>query len=123
MRSAQLVALLIIIAFQTFGVGVLTGGWIFQFLNTGSEDFVSAVALLLVAIAAVGWLVATTVGVMKKNRWAFSSAVVAEILASILGLNAIPENPLVGWILLGPAIVALVILLSRGLGKEISQND
>lgn len=102
---------------------MLTGGWIFQFLNTGSEDFVSAVALLLVAIAAVGWLVATTVGVMKKNRWAFSSAVVAEILASILGLNAIPENPLVGWILLGPAIVALVILLSRGLGKEISQND
>lgn len=123
MRSAQLVALLVIISLQTLGVAVLTGLWIYEFFTQGSEDLVSAISLLLVMVAAVGWLTATASGVYQKKRWAFSSSVVAEILTVILGLALIPGDLVLGWVLLGPAIVALVILLSRNLGKQISQES
>ncbi len=123
MRSAQLVALLAIITIQTLGVAVLTGLWVYEFLTLGSEDLVSAISLLLVMVAAVGWLAATASGVYQKKRWAFSSAVVAEILTVILGLALIPGDLVMGWVLLGPAIIALIILLSRNTGRELANQD
>jgi hypothetical protein len=123
MRSAQLVALLAIITIQTLGVAVLTGLWVYEFFTLGSEDLVSAVSLLLVMVAAVGWLAATASGVYQKKRWAFSSAVVAEILTVILGLALIPGDLVMGWVLLGPAIIALIILLSRNTGRELANQD
>ena len=123
MRSAQLVALLAIITIQTLGVAVLTGFWVYEFFTLGSEDLVSAISLLLVMVAAVGWLAATASGVYQKKRWAFSSAVVAEILTVILGLALIPGDLVMGWVLLGPAIIALIILLSRNTGRELANQD
>ena len=123
MRSAQLVALLAIITIQTLGVAVLTGLWVYEFFTLGSEDLVSAISLLLVMVAAVGWLAATASGVYQKKRWAFSSAVVAEILTVILGLALIPGDLVMGWVLLGPAIIALIILLSRNTGRELANQD
>ena len=123
MRSAQLVALLAIITIQTLGVAVLTGFWVYEFLTLGSEDLVSAISLLFVMVAAVGWLAATASGVYQKKRWAFSSAVVAEILTVILGLALIPGDLVMGWVLLGPAIIALIILLSRNTGRELANQD
>jgi hypothetical protein len=122
MRSAQLVALLAIVSFQTLGVAVLTGIWAYEFFTLGSDDLVSAISLLLVMAAAVGWLTATSSGIYQKRRWAFSSAVVAEILTVILGLALIPGDLFWGWVLLGPAIVALIILLSRNFGRQISEE-
>ncbi|HEY7796399.1 MAG TPA: hypothetical protein VIB61_01325, partial [Microbacteriaceae bacterium] len=112
-----------IISLQTLGVAVLTGLWIYEFITQGSEDLVSAVSLLLVMVAAVGWLAATASGVYQKKRWAFSSSVVAELLTVILGLALIPGDLVLGWVLLGPAIVALIILLSRNLGQQISKES
>ena len=123
MRAAQLVALLAIITIQTLGVAVLTGFWVYEFFTLGSEDLVSAISLLLVMVAAVGWLAATSTGVYQKKRWAFSSAVVAEILTVILGLALIPGDLVMGWVLLGPAIIALIILLSRNTGRELANQD
>jgi hypothetical protein len=123
MRSAQLLALFAIISFQTIGVAVLTGFWVYEFFTGGSDDLVSAVSLLLVTVAAIGWLAATTTGIFQKKRWAFSSSIVAELLTVILGLAIIPGNALLGWLLLGPAIVALIILLSRNLGRQISEQN
>jgi len=123
MRSAQLLALFAILIFQTIGVALLTGFWVYEFFTEGSDDLVSAVSLLLVMVAAIGWLTATTTGVFQKKRWAFSSSIVAEILTVILGLAIIPGNDLVGWLLLGPAIVAIIILLSRNLGRQISDQS
>jgi hypothetical protein len=122
MRSAQLVALLAIVSFQTLGVAVLTGIWSYEFFTRGSDDLVSAISLLLVMTAAVGWLTATSSGIYQKRRWAFSSAVVAEILTIILGLALIPGDLFWGWVLLGPAIVALIILLSRNFGRQFSEE-
>jgi len=123
MRSAQLLALFAILIFQTVGVAILTGFWVYEFFTEGSDDLVSAVSLLLVMVAAIGWLTATTTGVFQKKRWAFSSSIVAEILTVILGLAIIPGNALLGWLLLGPAIVALIVLLSRNLGRQISEQN
>lgn len=123
MRSAQLLALFAILLFQTLGVAILTGFWVYEFFTEGSDDLVSAVSLLLVMVAAIGWLTATTTGIFQKKRWAFSSSIVAEILTVILGLAIIPGNALLGWLLLGPAIVALIILLSRNLGRQISDQS
>ncbi len=123
MRSAQLLALFAILSFQTIGVAVLTGFWVYEFFTEGSDDLVSAVSLLLVMVAAIGWLAAITTGIFQKKRWAFSSSIVAEILTVILGLAIIPGNALLGWLLLGPAIVALIILLSRNLGRQISEQN
>jgi hypothetical protein len=86
MRSAQLLALFAILSFQTIGVAVLTGFWVYEFFTEGSDDLVSAVSLLLVMVAAIGWLAAITTGIFQKKRWAFSSSIVAEILTVILGL-------------------------------------
>ena len=123
MRSAQFVALIAIVVLQALGVIAITGIWTFEFFNGQGIDFVSSLSLLLVMIAASGWLIATSVGLRNRRRWALSSAVVVEILGVILGLAAIPENLFLGWLILAPAIIALVILLSRNIGKQISEKD
>jgi len=123
MRSAQFVALVGVVILQAIGVTILTSIWIFEFFNGQGIDFVSSVSLLLVMVAASGWLIATSVGLRNRRRWAFSSAVVIQILGVILGLAAVPQNMILGWLILGPAIIALVILLSRNIGKQISENN
>jgi|GEM_PF-1466125 len=123
MRSAQFVALVAIVTLQAVGVSVLTGIWTFQFFNGQGIDFVSSVSLLLVMVAFSGWLIGTTVGLRNRRRWALSSSVVIQIMGVILGLAAIPQNLLLGWLILGPAIIALVILLSRNIGKQISEKN
>ena len=123
MRSAQLVALVAILIFQSLGVAAVTGLWVFEFATQGSDDLVSALSLLLVMVVAVAWLVATASGVFRKRRWAFSSSVVVQILTVILGLALVPGDLLQGWLLLGPATVALVILLSKKTWQLIEGQD
>ena len=79
------------------------------------DSYASAVALtVLTAIAAV-WLAVIGVNVLRVNPWVRGATVVVQILQIAVAVGCFQgafARPDLGWLLLIPAIVALVLLFS-----------
>jgi hypothetical protein len=86
-----------------------------ELIVTTPDSYASAVALtVLTAIAAV-WLAVIGVNVLRGNPWVRGATVVVQILQIAVAVGCFQgafARPDLGWLLLIPAIAALVLLFS-----------
>jgi hypothetical protein len=79
------------------------------------ESYASAVFLTVLTAAAAGWLGAITIGVLRRRSWARGAATVWQVLQggiAIACFQGVFAQPAIGWVLLVPALVALVLLFT-----------
>ena len=86
-----------------------------ELLTARPDSYASAVAILLLAAAAAIWLGVTAFSTLRGKPWVRGAAVVWQLLqiavaiGSFQGLFARAD---VGWLLLVPALLALVLLFT-----------
>jgi hypothetical protein len=104
-----------VIALEAVAAIVLAGFLILELLTAPTASMGSAIAIVVIAILAAIWLVALTIATLRGRPW-IRGAIVTWQLIQILcaigcfqGILAVPE---VGWALLVPAVIALVLLFS-----------
>jgi len=79
------------------------------------DSYPTAIAILVLAVIAAVWLAATARGTLRGRQWTRGATVVWQLLqiavavGSFQGLFARAD---VGWLLLVPAIAALVLLFT-----------
>ena len=112
---ALLKALGVVIAVEAIAAIVLAGFLILELLTAPATSMGSAIAIVVIAVLAAIWLVALTIATLRARPW-IRGAIVTWQLIQILcaigcfqGILAVPE---VGWALLLPAVIALVLLFS-----------
>ena len=89
---------------------------VYELVTVTAQSLASALALtVLTAIAAV-WVIAIAVGVLRGRPWSRGAAIVWQVLQIAVAVGAFQGSfarPEVGWLLIIPALVALVLLFSR----------
>ncbi|MEV8253462.1 hypothetical protein AB0O95_05780 [Rhodoglobus sp. NPDC076762] len=99
---------------------------IFELGAETPQSYPSAIALsVLTAIAAV-WVAVIGINTLRKQAWIRGAAVVWQVLqisVAIGSFQGVFARPDVGWLLLTPAIVVLVLLFTKPVLEATTRRE
>ena len=94
---------------------VATGYLVVELIVATPDSYASAVALAVVAAIAAVWLGFIGANVMRGSPWVRGATVVVQVLQIAVAVGAFQgtfARPDLGWLLLVPALTALVLLFT-----------
>ena len=114
-RPILLIALSVVLAAEAaLATGVMV--WlVFELLTATPDSFASAVVILLLSAGLACALWAMVVGLLRRQSWVRGAALtwqllqIAVAIGCFQGVFAVPS---LGWALLIPAVVAILLLMS-----------
>lgn len=112
--SPSVLALLIILILESVGALLLTGLLFFELRSTTPDTYSTAIALVVVVAIGALWILATTLGFIRRKPFAKGSALVWNILQAAIGVISNQGDfarPDIGSALLLPALTAIALLL------------
>ena len=115
-RSRQVIVLSALIFLEAALVVGATAFLLFELLTVTPDSLPSALALTVLTALAAVWVIAIAVGVLRGRAWSRGAAIVWQVLQLAVAVGAFQgafARPEVGWLLLVPAVAALVLLFSR----------
>ena len=129
-RPPLLIALAVLLFLEALLVIGLTVWLLIELLTVPPESYPGAIAIVaLVAIAAV-WVTATAVAALRARGWSRASAVTIQILQIAIAVGSFQgyyARTDLGWTLLVPAVVCIVLALTpqvtRATTRAPSQHD
>ena len=126
-RRHPLVLLLVVLLLAECALlAVATVYLVVELLTATADSLASAVALtVLTAIAAV-WLGFIAANVLRGRAWTRGAAIVWQVLQGAVAIGCfqgIFAQPTVGWLLLIPALVVLVLLFTPPVTTALIRRD
>jgi hypothetical protein len=118
-RVASRPPLLVLLAALLFlECALLTAAAVFvlvELLVAPADSVASAIALLILALIAALWLGVIAVNTLRGRSWIRGAAVTWQLLQIAIGIGSFQglfARPDIGWLLVIPAIVVLVLLFT-----------
>ena len=114
-RPILLIALSVVLAAEAALATGVTVWLVFEQLTATPDSFASAVVILLLAAGLACALWAMVVGLLRRQSWVRGAALtwqllqIAVAIGCFQGVFAVPS---LGWALLIPAVVAILLLMS-----------
>jgi len=119
LRRAQWHPLLAVLAVLLFAECALlvaaTVYLVVELLTVVPDSYPSALFLTVLTAVAAGWLGAIALGAVRRRSWIRGAAIVWQVLQGAVAIGCfqgIFAQPAIGWVLLVPAIVVLVLLFT-----------
>jgi hypothetical protein len=115
-RSRQVIVLSALIFLEAALVVGATAFLIFELVTVTPDSLASALALTVLTALAAAWVIAIGIGMLRGRAWSRGAAIVWQVLQIAVAVGAFQGSfarPEVGWLLLLPALAALVLLFSR----------
>jgi hypothetical protein len=120
------VLLAAVLFLEASALAVTTVVLVFDLLVQPADSFASAVALTVcVAIAAI-WVFVIALNSLRGRAWIRGAAIVVQVLLGALALGSFTGMGArvdLGWLLLAPAILVLVLLFTKPVLAETSRRD
>ena len=99
---------------------------IVELLVDRPDSYLSAVALTVFAAIAAVWVGAIAINSLRGRAWIRGGAIVVQVLLAAIALGSfqglLPRAD-IGWLLLFPAIVVMVLLFTKPVLAETGQRD
>jgi len=99
---------------------------IVELLVDRPDSYLSAVALTVFAAIAAVWVGAIAVNSLRGRVWIRGGAIVVQVLLAAVALGSfqglLPRAD-IGWLLLLPAIVVMVLLFTKPVLAETAERD
>ena len=126
-RHHPLVLLLAAVLFlEAAALAVVTVVLVVETLVDRPDSYVSAVALAVFAAIAAVWVGAIAVNSLRGRAWIRGGAIVVQVLLAAVALGSfqglLPRAD-IGWLLLLPAIVVMVLLFTKPVLAETAGRD
>ena len=89
---------------------------VFELVTVTPDSPASALALTVITAIAAVWVTAIALGVLRGRAWSRGAGIVWQVLQIAVAVGAFQGSfarAEVGWLLLVPALVALLLLFSR----------
>ncbi|QOD10920.1 hypothetical protein [Rathayibacter toxicus] len=112
-RPVGLLVLIAVLALQTAAVAILTGWLAIELVSMRAGTVGGGIAIVVLAGIALIWAAVTTCGAVRCRRWMRGSALTMQVVQLAVALGAFQGQyamPEVGWLLLVPALLALVMM-------------
>ena len=125
-RSRALTALVVVLSLEFIAITGVALYLVLELIVDRPDSYASAVALAIVVAVAAVWVLFIVIGVLRGQAWTRAAVVVLQILigavaiGSLQGADALPG---LGFALLVPAVLALVLLFSKSVLAHLSERD
>ena len=126
-RHHPLVVLLAAVLFiEAAALYVATATLVIELLIDRPDSYASALALTVIAAIAAIWVTAIAINSLRGRAWIRGAAIVVQVLLAAVALGSfqgILPRADIGWLLLIPAIVVMVLLFTKPVLAETSARD
>lgn len=115
-RHPAVIALLVILFAEAALLLVATGYLLVELVTATPSSLASALALLVLTALAAVWLVVIAVNLARGRAWVRAAAIVWQVLQIAVAIGSFQglfAQPVIGVVLLVPALVAGVLALSK----------
>lgn len=112
-RPLGLLVLIVVLALETLAVAGVAAWLLVELLTTRPDTLGGGIAIVVLALIALCWAAATTLGAVRRRGWMRGSALTMQLVQMAVALGAFQGQyavPDVGWALLAPAVLAVVML-------------
>jgi hypothetical protein len=125
-RSRALIALVLLLAAEAALLWAAVVWLILELLTDQPTSFASALAILAITVIAATWVSAITVGTLRGRTWIRAAAVtwqLVQIFVAIGCFQGLYARPDLGWALLVPSVLVLVLLFTRSVLEATSTRE
>lgn len=115
-HSPQLVLLVILLFLECLLLGAAAVYLLVELLVDTPTSYPSAIAILVLALAASVWVGLIAVNTLRGRPWVRGAAVVWQVLQLSVGIGSLQgllARPEVGWPLILVAVAVLILLFTR----------
>ena len=98
---------------EAAGLGALTASLVVEIFSVRPDSYLSAVALIVLALLATVWLAIMATHTLQGRPWIRGGAVTWQVLQLIIGVTMIAGGSALGWPLVVIAAIVLVVLFTR----------
>lgn len=102
-----------VLALETLAIATLVCWLLVQLVTTPSETVGGGIAIVVLAIIALGWAATTTFGAVRRRGWMRGSALTMQLVQMAVALGAFQGQyavPEIGWALFVPALLVSVMI-------------
>jgi hypothetical protein len=125
-RSPAVVLLAVLVGLEALGMVGITVLLVVDLLTSTPASFASAVALIALSALAAVFLGAIVRGILRGRSWVRPAAVTWQILQIAVGVGSLQGADArqdVGWGLIVPSLVVLVLLFTRSVLLATARRD
>jgi hypothetical protein len=126
-RHPPLVKLLTVLLFAECALlAAATVYLLVELFTATANSLASAIALLVLTAIATIWLGVIAVNVLRGKAWTRGAAIVWQVLQGAIAIGCFQgtfAQPELGWVLLVPALVVLVLLFTPSVVAAVSRRD
>ena len=121
-----LTALVLIVGLEALLLSGATVWLVIETLVDQPSSIVTAVALTVLSAVIALWLIASTVGLARRQSWSRGSALTWQILQIALSFGAVQgefAQPVIAAAALVPALVAIGLIVSSGVRSAFGSDS
>lgn len=125
-RTPTVLGLAVVVGLEFLAVAVLTVVLVVDLVVAPPDSVVNGLALIVLAAVAAIWLGAMVLGLARARSWVRSGVVVWQFLQIALAVGAFQgvfRVPAIGWVLLLPALLALVLVFAPATTAVLARRD
>ena len=116
-RTHALVTLLAAVLWlEAVALAAATVFLIFEVLVAPADSVTSAIALAVVVAIAAIWVAVIAINTVRGNAWTRGATIVVQVLLGAIAIGSfqgIGPRPDIGWMVLFPVIVVLVLMFTK----------
>ncbi|RKR73283.1 hypothetical protein [Frondihabitans australicus] len=113
-RPPQYWLLIVLITAEFLAVAGVTIGLVVELFATRPTSYAAGIAVIVMAIVAAVWLAFIVAGALRGRAWIRGASFVWQVLQFAIGIGCfqgLTATPVVGWLLVVPAVVVAVLLM------------
>lgn len=115
-----------ILGVEAVALGVATVYLVIEILVAPADSVVSAIALAVVVAIAAVWVAVIAINVVRGRAWTRGASIVVQVLIGAVALGSfqgLGPRPDIGWIILVPAVAAVILLFTRPVSTHLAARD
>jgi hypothetical protein len=125
-RHPYLVALAVVIFLESALLFAALGYLVFELASETPRSYASAIALTVLTALAATWVAVIGISVLRRQAWIRGAAVVwqvVQISIAIGSFQGVFARQDIGWLLLLPAVVVLVLLFTKPVVMQTARSE
>ncbi|MDJ0349863.1 hypothetical protein [Cryobacterium sp. PH29-G1] len=104
-----------LLALEALALWAFSAWWVLEMIVATPNSAGASLALVALTVVAAVWVSAITVGALRRRPWIRGAAVtwqLVQVMIAIGCFQGIYARPDIGWLLLLPSIIVLVLVFS-----------
>ena len=125
-RPRALVALVVLLAAEALLLWSAVVWLILELLTDRPASFASAIAILLLVVIAAVWVSTIAVATFRARAWIRAAAVTWQLMQVFIAIGCFQglyARPDLGWALLVPSVLVVILLFTRSVLAATSPRD